>query len=63
MYRLDQYFGEKLPGNPMISTLIMVLDRLINSNCSQDHHGTWGIIIEWIDQEIQKKSSALEVTQ
>jgi hypothetical protein len=45
----------------MISTLIMVLDRLINSNCSQDHHGKWGIIIVWIDQEIQKECWVAEV--
>jgi dephospho-CoA kinase len=56
MYRIDQYFREKLPGIPIKSTLIMVLDRLINTN-SYDR----GIIVVWFDQEIQKERWVAEV--
>ena len=57
MYRIDQYFREKLPGNPIKSTLIMVLDRLINANS----HGKRGTIIVLIDREIQKECWVAEV--
>jgi hypothetical protein len=59
MYRIDQYFREKLPGIPIKSTLIMVLDRLINANS----HGRRGIIIVWFDQEFQKEHWIAEVAK